>query len=148
VSTEAVSIDRAAKTVALTELKTGRTYTEAYDALILSPGAEPVKPPIPGPTWRASSLSARARRGQDQGMEDLRRPSAPSWWAAASSGWRWRKTWAPRRRCDRDEALDQVMGPIDFEMAAIVHRHLRDKDVELRSRTAWPPSKNGAAASS
>jgi len=30
------------------------------------------------------------------------------------------------------EALDQVMAPIDFEMAALVHRHLRDKDVELR----------------
>ena len=42
------SIDRAAKTVQIRELDTGREYDESYDKLILAPGAAPLRPPIPG----------------------------------------------------------------------------------------------------
>ena len=45
---EAVSIDRANRTVAVKELATGRIVAERYDALVLSPGAAPVRPPLPG----------------------------------------------------------------------------------------------------
>lgn len=45
---EAVSIDRAAKTVAIRRLDDGETYEESYDYLILSPGAKAVVPPLPG----------------------------------------------------------------------------------------------------
>lgn len=41
-------IDRAAKTVRIRELDSGRVYDEAYDKLILAPGAAPLRPPIPG----------------------------------------------------------------------------------------------------
>ena len=42
------SIDRQAKTVRVKDLDTGRDYVEGYDALILAPGAAPLRPPIPG----------------------------------------------------------------------------------------------------
>jgi len=42
------AIHRAAKRVRIRELDTGREYDEAYDALILAPGAAPLRPPIPG----------------------------------------------------------------------------------------------------
>lgn len=42
------SIDRAAKTVHVREIETGREYDEPYDKLILAPGAAPLRPPIPG----------------------------------------------------------------------------------------------------
>ena len=42
------AIDRQAKKVRVKELDTGREYDEAYDALILAPGAAPLRPPIPG----------------------------------------------------------------------------------------------------
>jgi NADPH-dependent 2,4-dienoyl-CoA reductase/sulfur reductase-like enzyme/rhodanese-related sulfurtransferase len=42
------SIDRLAKTVRVRELDSGRDYDESYDALILAPGAAPLRPPIPG----------------------------------------------------------------------------------------------------
>ena len=48
VLTEVLSIDRAAREVRVRELTAGREYTQAYDALILSTGAAPLKPPIPG----------------------------------------------------------------------------------------------------
>ena len=42
------AVDRAAKSVRVRDLATGREYDESYDKLILAPGAAPVKPPIPG----------------------------------------------------------------------------------------------------
>lgn len=48
VHNEVVAIDRAAKTVLVRNLITGAEVAEAYDALVLSPGATPVRPPIPG----------------------------------------------------------------------------------------------------
>ena len=46
--TEALRIDRQAKTVLLRDLQTGDEHRESYDKLILSPGASPLRPPIPG----------------------------------------------------------------------------------------------------
>ncbi|OGW77838.1 MAG: CoA-disulfide reductase [Omnitrophica bacterium GWA2_52_8] len=45
---EVTRIFREKRTVEVKELKTGRIYEEAYDALVLSPGAAPIKPPLPG----------------------------------------------------------------------------------------------------
>jgi NADPH-dependent 2,4-dienoyl-CoA reductase/sulfur reductase-like enzyme/rhodanese-related sulfurtransferase len=48
VHTEATAIDTAARTLSVRDLVLGRTYELGYDYLILSPGASPVIPPIPG----------------------------------------------------------------------------------------------------
>lgn len=48
VNSEVMRIDRESKKVEVKNLATGETYWERYDKLILSPGARPVKPPIPG----------------------------------------------------------------------------------------------------
>jgi NADPH-dependent 2,4-dienoyl-CoA reductase/sulfur reductase-like enzyme/rhodanese-related sulfurtransferase len=45
---EAVSIDRTKKTVGLKNVKTGEVTTESYDKLVLSPGAASIRPPLPG----------------------------------------------------------------------------------------------------
>ncbi len=45
---EVVGIDPAAKVVEVREVEGGRNYREAYDKLVLCPGAEPIRPPIPG----------------------------------------------------------------------------------------------------
>ena len=45
---EVLSIDRAGGEIEARSLKSGRVYRERYDALVLSPGAAPVRPPIPG----------------------------------------------------------------------------------------------------
>ena len=50
INSEAVKIDPAAKTVAIHNHTSGQTYTEMYDKLILSPGAEPIRPNLPGMT--------------------------------------------------------------------------------------------------
>jgi len=48
VNTEVISIDPVAQVVVARNLKTDRETREAYDALVLSPGAEAILPPIPG----------------------------------------------------------------------------------------------------
>ena len=45
---EAVEIDPANKTVSILDHQTGKTYSEAYDDLVLAPGAKPIRPPMPG----------------------------------------------------------------------------------------------------
>ena len=42
------SIDRTGKTIHIRDLASGREYDEAYDKLILAPGAAPIRPPLPG----------------------------------------------------------------------------------------------------
>ncbi|HSV91805.1 MAG TPA: FAD-dependent oxidoreductase, partial [Desulfobacterales bacterium] len=46
--TEVVGIDRNRRTVAVKDLRSGATTEEAYDALVLSPGASPIRPNLPG----------------------------------------------------------------------------------------------------
>lgn len=48
IKSEVVAIDRSTKTVTVKKTETGETYMESYDQLILSMGAEAIKPPIPG----------------------------------------------------------------------------------------------------
>jgi NADPH-dependent 2,4-dienoyl-CoA reductase/sulfur reductase-like enzyme/rhodanese-related sulfurtransferase len=46
--TEVTGIDRGARTISVRALPSGATRTERYDALVLSPGAAPIRPPLPG----------------------------------------------------------------------------------------------------
>ena len=45
---EVTAIDRNKKEITVKDLRTGNIYSESYDKLVLSPGAEPVRPPLPG----------------------------------------------------------------------------------------------------
>ena len=48
ISSEVIRIDRDRKSVLIKNLNSEETYEEHYDKLILSPGAEPIRPPLPG----------------------------------------------------------------------------------------------------
>ncbi|GAB1481408.1 FAD-dependent oxidoreductase [Treponema sp.] len=139
--TEATAIDRASKSVRLHEKVSGRTYTESYDALVLSPGAEPVRPPIPGLDLEGI-FTLRSVPDVDKIKEwiDLKRPQNAVVVGAGFIGLEMAENLAHRGAAVTVvEALDQVMAPLDYEMAALVHRHMRDKNVELRL-------KNGVSA--
>src|SRR5512143_3925592 len=45
---DVTSIDREARVITVRDLRTDQTRTEAYDVLVLSPGAAPIRPPLPG----------------------------------------------------------------------------------------------------
>lgn len=48
IGAEAIAIDRSAQTLTVRNLSTGEETVEAYDALVLSPGAAPIRPALPG----------------------------------------------------------------------------------------------------
>lgn len=130
VRTEAVRIDRDARTVTIRTLDDGREEDLGYDKLILSPGARPVRPPIPG-IERALSL---------RDVEDLDALVAATGGARTAvvigGGFIGLELAENLVHKGLDvalvEALPQVLAPLDPELAAQVHAVLRDHGVDLR----------------
>lgn len=129
---EVVSIDRDARTVKVRELESGREYDESYDALLLSPGAGPVRPPIPGVGHpRIFTLRNMAD------MDRIKRAVADAKSAAVVGGGFIGLEMAENlRRRGLDvtliEMLSQVMPPLDPEIANRLHIELEEHAVELR----------------
>ena len=130
---EASSIDAKAKSVTIVEKATGRTYSESYDALVLSPGAEPVRPPIPGiDDERIFTLRSVPDIDAIKEHIDAKRPERAIIVGAGFIGLEMAENLRERGIfVTIVEALDQVMNIIDQEMAAIVHQHIKAKGVEL-----------------
>ena len=131
VSSEVTGIDAAAQTVAVRDLATGEEYTLAYDALILSPGASAIVPPLPG-IERGMTLRT---------VEDVERIVAavedqPSTAVVIGGGFIGVETAENLThrgiRTTLIEATDQVLAPLDPEMAAIVAGEMRRQGVDLR----------------
>ena len=133
ISTEVVDIDPEGKTIGVKDRVSGREYRESYDSLILSPGAAPLRPPIPGID---GELIYTLRNVGDvdslKSFVDEKRPRRVVVVGAGFIGME-----VAENLYDRGinvtivEMADQVMAPLDFEMAAMVHDHLKTKNVEL-----------------
>lgn len=133
VRTEAIAIDRAAHTVRLRNLATGEEYDEGYDRLLLSPGAEPVRPRLPGiESPRVCGL--RNIPDLDRIMAHL---NAEKPRRAVVIGGGFIGVEVAENLHEQGmfvtlvEGADQILAPLDPEMAAIVHAHMRDKQIEL-----------------
>jgi NADPH-dependent 2,4-dienoyl-CoA reductase/sulfur reductase-like enzyme/rhodanese-related sulfurtransferase len=132
--TEAVAIDRAARTLSVRDLRTGDAREEPYDVLVLSPGAAPIRPALPG-VELAGVFAVRS-------IPDTRRIRA---WIeergarrAVVVGGGFIGLEMAENLVHRDlavtivEKLSQVMPPLDPEMAAPVMGHLAGRGIELR----------------
>ncbi len=133
VRTEVTAIDRGAKKIQAHELDTGREYSLEYDALVLSPGADPIKPPIPGiEDPRIFTLRSVSDIDRIKEYLDTKRPERAIVVGGGFIGLEMAENLHARGSfVTIVEALDQVMNPLDFEMAALVHQHLKQKNVEL-----------------
>ncbi|MBN8707472.1 MAG: FAD-dependent oxidoreductase [Bacteroidetes bacterium] len=133
VNSEVMSVDPAAKSVFVTNHKTGTTYTETYDKLVLSPGAEPVRPPLPGIDDKAI-FTLRNVQDTDK-IKDFATTKNVKTAVVVGAGFIGLEMAENLHhlgiKVSIVEMLDQVMAPIDFPMAAIVHRHIREKGVGL-----------------
>jgi len=132
-ATEAMSIDRTHKTVRLRDLESGNETDESYDKLLLSPGATPIHPKLPGiDSPRVFSLHNIPNL--DQIMNHLNHHTTRR---AVVIGGGFIGIEAAENLNDRGisttlvEGMDQIMAPLDYEMAAIVHSHMHDKNIEL-----------------
>jgi len=136
--TEAVGIDRARKEVLVRSTVDGTEGRVAYDKLILSPGAEPIRLPIPG-SDDPRVLTLRSMADMDRIIAALdRRPAAH---ALILGGGYIGLEMAEALRArglavTMVELAPQVMGPVDPEMAAPLHQQLRLHGVDLRLETS------------
>lgn len=134
VASEAVAIDRAAKTVTVRDLTTGTEYTEDYDNLVLAPGAAPFVPQIPG-VERALAL----RNVADTDAMAAAVTAAlgdPEPTAVIMGGGFIGVELAEnltRRglRVTIVELAGQLLAPLDVEMAALVEKHLTTHGVTV-----------------
>lgn len=161
VHSEAIAIDRANQTVTVRETQTGREYTESYDYLVLSPGATPIVPPVPGReralTLRTIEDTDKIKAAVDQLLADQQprgeygegawqedepesfpadTPAAAGRSAVVIGGGFIGLEMAENLR-ERGlavtvvELAPQVMAPLDPEMAALVATELAHHGVEL-----------------
>ncbi len=149
--TEAGGIDRAAKTLRLTDLGTGAIDTVAYDALVLSPGAAPIRPDLPGAdlpgifTVRSIPDTRAIRSWIDQHQTGT---------ALVVGGGFIGLEMAENLRHRGLEVIllernAQVMAPLDPEMAAPVAQRLRQHGIQLRfseTLTGFRPENGRLAA--
>ncbi len=128
---EVVAIDRKNKQIVVKDLKTEETYKENYDKMILSPGAEPTKPPLKNITTD-NIYTLRNILDMDLIKEhiDTKNPESAVVVGGGFIGLEMAENIANRGvKTTIIEMLEQVLPPLDYEMAAIVQGHLREKEV-------------------
>ena len=131
---EVVSIDPENKTISVKNLKTNEEYKESYDELILSPGASPTKPPIPGLDKADNVFTLRNIPDTDRikAYVDDNRPKEAVVIGGGFIGVEMAENLVERGvKVHLIEMLEQVMAPFDYEMAQILHGHMEDNGVDL-----------------
>jgi len=130
---EVIDIDPAKKIVKVKNLLSGNEYTEDYDKLILSPGAEPTVPDIPGiDSDRIFKLRTMEDTDNIKNFLDRENPKRVVIVGAGYIGLELAENFHKKGIfVTIVELADQVMPPLDFEMASIVHQHLKSKGIEF-----------------
>lgn len=138
VLTEVMKIDRDKKLVTARNLATGEEYTEAYDKLILSPGAAPVAPPIPGAdSSRVFTLRNIEDMDAIKKVVDQGNTKSAVVIGAGYIGLEMTEALVHRGlRVSLVELLPQVFAPVDVEIAAPLGDHLRLHGVDVRLNTS------------
>jgi len=135
---EVMSINTERRTVEVRDHANGATYHESFDSLVLSPGAEPIRPRIPG-IEDSRIFTVRSVPDIDKVKEfvDARRPQRAVIIGGGFIGLEMAENLHERGVfATIVEAQDQVMAAVDFEMASIVHHHIASKNVELYLKDA------------
>ncbi len=137
VMTEVVSIDASTKTVIAKNLMTGDVYEEQYDKLVLSPGAEPIRPPLPGIALEGIfTLRNVADTDRIKGYVQQRNVSKA---AIIGGGFIGLEMAENLHNIGLDVTIiemgNQIMAPLDLPLAAMVQQHIRSKGVHLHLNT-------------
>lgn len=130
---EVISVDSARKLVRVVDLLSGKEYDERYDKLVLSPGAEPLRPAIEG-IGSDKIFTLRSVPDTDKIKTYIQRRKVKR--AVIVGGGFIGLEMAENLYMAGAEVFivemaDQVMAPVDYSMAAIVHQHLLSKGIHL-----------------
>ena len=127
-----IFIDRKRKTVTVRQ-SSEDTYEESYDKLLISTGASPVRPPLPG--IDLSGIFTLRNVADTDNIKAYIDSHAPRKAVVVGAGFigleMAENLHAQGAKVSIVEMGNQVMAPIDFSMASLVHQHLMDKGVNL-----------------
>lgn len=133
VNAEVVNISRDEKEIEVLNLKDNSTYRESYDKLVLSPGAAPIKPKIPG--IDESNVFTLRRVEDTFAIKEFIRERKPEEAVIVGGGYIGIEMAENLKKVIKKvtivELSNQVFGVIDREMASIVHQKLESEGVEL-----------------
>ncbi|WP_440604546.1 CoA-disulfide reductase [Bacillus sp. GB_SG_008] len=131
---EVIKINKEEKTIVVKNVVTNETYEESYDVLILSPGSKPMVPPIPGIETAKALFTLRNVPDTDR-MKGYIDENKPRHATVIGGGFIGVEMAENLRERGIDVTLvemnNQVMPPIDYEMAAYVHEHMTKHGVQL-----------------
>lgn len=126
------------KTVSVHDTQNNRVYKESYDSLVLSPGAEPVRPPIEG-IQSECVFTLRSIPDTFAIKEFIEKKHARSA-AIVGGGFIGIEMAENLKRAGLEvtliEMADQVIAPVDYDIACEVHVHLQEKGVRLQLNSA------------
>lgn len=133
VMNEAVKIDPSAKEVTVLDKTSGNTYLESYDKLILSPGAEPVKPPIDGiGSERVFTLRNIPDTYKIKEFIEREKPKTALVVGGGYIGVEMAENLANAGlEVTIAEMAEQLITPLDYDMAADIHRYVTEKGIKL-----------------
>ena len=111
----------------------GREYIESYDKLLLSPGALPVRPPLPG--IDSEGIFTLRNVADTDIIKNYMQANPVKRAVIVGGGFIGLEMAENLHHAGAQVAVvemaNQVMGPIDFSMASLVHQHLQEKGVQL-----------------
>lgn len=130
---EVVRIDPAKKEVEVNDRAKGTMYRETYDKLLLSPGAAPIRPNLPGLDGdNVFTLRNIPDTYALKNFVDRRQPKRAVVVGGGFIGIELAENLAERGiKVALVEMANQLIGPLDFEMAALVHQYLKEKGIEI-----------------
>lgn len=131
---EVISIDRHNKQVTVKNLLDNIEYTESYDFLLLSPGAGPIVPPIPG-IDNPLTHSLRNIPDMDRIIQTIQmnKPEHATVVGGGFIGLEMMEAFHQLGvKTTLIEMADQVMTPVDREMAGFAHSEIRVKGIDLK----------------
>ena len=133
VNNEVISIDKKNKEVEVKNLLTNEIYKESYDKLILSPGAQPIKPNLPG-IEKINSFTIRNVVDIDKLQQSIQ-SIKPKHITVVGAGFIGIETVENLVEAGYKVSLvqspNQVLKQFDYDLAQIMHKELYDKGVEL-----------------
>lgn len=136
--TEVLAINPASKTVTAKNQITGKEYEENYDKLVLSPGADPIRPPLPGIT-NEGIFTLRNVNDTDHIKEFIQQKNVKKA-VIIGAGFIGLEMAENLHGLGMDvtviEMGKQILAPLDFPIAAIVQQHIRSKGVNLLLNSA------------
>lgn len=130
---EVISINPTAKSVTVKSSLSEKTYVESYDKLVLSPGAEPIKPALPG--INLEGIFTLRNVTDTDTIKRYIEEHTPQHAVVVGAGFIGLEMAENLHKAGLKvtlvEMAEQVMTPLDYSMAALVHQHLKTKQVEF-----------------